>query len=115
MTTSGLKLDFGDADAVWAIYTAGHPGNNYMVFDNYKITAGPQTYAAPTIDSVGVVGGKFALKIHGEPRVAYAVDVTVDRKVWTPVNTNSSANGIIDLIDSSPVTNRLFYRARVVP
>lgn len=115
MTTTGLKLDFGDADAVWAIYTPGRPGNNYMVFDNYRITAEPQTYAAPRIESVGIAGGKYALKIHGQPQVKYAIDSSVDLKAWLPALTNSSASGTVDFIDSTSVTNKRYYRARVVP
>ena len=115
MTRSGLQLDFGDADAVWAIYRSGQPGNNYMVFDNYRITAEPQTYLAPRIESVGIAGGKYALKIHGEPQVKYAIDSSVNLKTWLPTLTNSSASGTVDFIDSTSVTNKRYYRARVVP
>ena len=115
MTRSGLQLDFGDADAVWAIYSPGHPGNNYMVFDNYRITAEPLAYLAPSIESVGIAGGKYALKIHGEPQVKYAIDSSVNLKTWLPALTKSSVSGVIDFIDSTTATNRRYYRARVVP
>ncbi len=115
MTTRGLQLDFGDADAVWLVYNSAHPGDNFMVFDNYKITAESQTYLAPSIESVGIGGGKYVLKIHGEPQVKYAIDASPDLKTWVPALTNSSVSGTVDYIDSTSVTNRRYYRARVVP
>ena len=35
-------MDFGDADAVWLINLkngVNAPGDNYMLFDNYRVTA----------------------------------------------------------------------------
>ena len=37
LTTTGAKLDLGDISAVWVIREIGKPGENYMVFDDYKI------------------------------------------------------------------------------
>ena len=37
LTTTGAKLDLGDVSAVWVIREVGKPGDNYMVFDDYKI------------------------------------------------------------------------------
>ncbi len=37
--TGSAPLDVGDMDAVWQIYNADAPGNNYMVFDNYSLEA----------------------------------------------------------------------------
>jgi hypothetical protein len=34
--------DLGDIDAVWAISNPANPGDNYLVFDNYTITAIPE-------------------------------------------------------------------------
>jgi len=39
MTTTGKELTLGDVDAVWNIYSPNAPGNNFMLFDNYTITA----------------------------------------------------------------------------
>jgi hypothetical protein len=38
ITTTGAPLNLGDVDAEWAVYNPAHPGDNYMVFDNYRIT-----------------------------------------------------------------------------
>ena len=37
------ELSFGDFDAVWHFNTIGSPGNNFMVFDDYKIYADRST------------------------------------------------------------------------
>ena len=37
LTTTGAKLELGDVSAVWVIREVGKPGDNYMVFDDYKI------------------------------------------------------------------------------
>ncbi|MBI5383453.1 MAG: hypothetical protein HZA90_02060 [Verrucomicrobia bacterium] len=39
ITTTGAPLNLGDVDAVWAVFDPAYPGDNYMLFDNYQITA----------------------------------------------------------------------------
>jgi uncharacterized repeat protein (TIGR01451 family) len=41
ITTSGAALTLGDIDAVWVVNNSFAPGNNYLLFDNYSVTAGP--------------------------------------------------------------------------
>jgi hypothetical protein len=41
MTTSGAALTLGVIAAYWQFGNASFPGNNYMLFDNYAVTAGP--------------------------------------------------------------------------
>lgn len=41
LTITGRSLTLGDVDAAWFIATAGSPGSNYMVFDNYRISTSP--------------------------------------------------------------------------
>ena len=41
ISQTSQKMDFGDADAVWVYGNAFRPGNNYMVFGNYSVTASP--------------------------------------------------------------------------
>ena len=38
LTVTSNALTLGDIDAAWFITTAGSPGNNFMVFDNYRIS-----------------------------------------------------------------------------
>jgi len=39
ITSTGKELTLGDIDAVWNLYLANAPGDNFMLFDNYTITA----------------------------------------------------------------------------
>ena len=39
ITTTNAPLNLGDVDAVWAIFDTNAPGDNFMAFDNYRITA----------------------------------------------------------------------------
>lgn len=39
ITTTGLREDLGDVDAYWFPRNDFFPGNNYLLFDNYRITA----------------------------------------------------------------------------
>jgi hypothetical protein len=38
--TNNVSLSLGDIDAVW-FQSSGFAGNNYMIFDNYSVSAGP--------------------------------------------------------------------------
>ena len=42
LNTLYTTFNLGDIDAEWGIATAATPGNNYMLFDNYLITAIPE-------------------------------------------------------------------------
>ena len=37
--SAGAERDLGDVDLVWRIRNAATPGDNYLVFDNYRLTA----------------------------------------------------------------------------
>jgi formylglycine-generating enzyme required for sulfatase activity len=39
ITTTGAPLNLGYVDAVWVVFDPAYPGDNYMLFDNYQITA----------------------------------------------------------------------------
>ncbi len=43
LTTSNAKLELGDISAVWVLREIGKPGENFMVFDDYKIEEKPIT------------------------------------------------------------------------
>jgi hypothetical protein len=45
ITTTGAALTLGDIEALWTIGNANAPGNNYMLFDNYSVTANPRAGA----------------------------------------------------------------------
>ena len=119
LTTKGAALNLGDIDAVWAIRTQGSPGNNYMLFDDYRIQAQtPSSVAAPfRLSPLGKSSnGPFLLRLAGEPGRDYAIDVTTNFTQWSSVRTNTtSTDGTFDYVDTqASALSRRFYRARLV-
>lgn len=116
ITTTNASLNLGDVDAVWVITETDDPGDNYMVFDNYRITAASAAVGLARLEPVGHVGYAFLLRLHGPNGCRYAIDATADLASWLPLKTNVVTGGYFDYIDTdlddSP--NRL-YRARFVP
>jgi len=114
MTTQGLALNLGDIEAVWVNRTLGKPGDNFMAFDNYAVTAEPYPF---WLDTVGRLNnGTFQLRLTGEPGRQYDVEVSGDLNRWSVVDTttlDSDGCGIVD----DPTASRYdksFYRARLV-
>ncbi len=117
MTTTGLTLSFGDVDAVWSVRTPGFAGDNYMVFDEYLITAETASAPPPEVRSMGRTdGGDFLVRIFGTHGCVYALEVSSDLSAWTPVRTNTApVDGILDFIDTTAAgVQRRFYRAREI-
>lgn len=117
ITTIGSALNLGDVDAVWAIRRVGFPGDNYMFFDNYKITAEPAPSIPPTLQPLArLPDGQFQMRLFGEPGLRYAIDASTNLISWVGITTNAMpSNGVIDLfdLDARNLSNR-FYRARQV-
>lgn len=104
ITTVGARLTFGDADAAWIIRDPRTPGDNYMVFDDYRITVEPLTDIPPTLEPIGfLTNGTFMVRVLGEPGVQYRLEATTDFKTWTTVDSGQaqSPGGFIDLRDTN--------------
>ncbi len=115
LTTTGAALNFGDADAVWDIRTPATPGDNYMLFDNYKITAEPAVSIKPHLTPIGLVSpGQFLLRLNGEPNTTYVVEASENLNLWTTLRSVISNDGVSDVLDTDArfFGSRL-YRARV--
>jgi hypothetical protein len=117
ITTTGATLDLGDVDAVWRIWTdPPRPGDNYMLFDNYRITA-QLPPSAPHLDLIErTSAGHVILRLEGTSGARFAIDGTADFSSWTPLRTNTVSDGFFDYVDTtaSAISGR-FYRARLVP
>jgi hypothetical protein len=115
MTTKGFALNLGDVDAVWVNDTLGQPGNNFMAFDNYTVTAEPYPVRLDALQRLA--NGAFLLRLTGEPGRQYAVDATTDFVDWFALKTNSAAaDGTLDFLDDTATNySSSFYRARLVP
>lgn len=111
VTTQGAVLDFGDVDAVWAIRTPGSPGDNFMVFDNYRVEA-ESTIAAPArLEPLGKLPPNgFVVRCLGPTGVTYVLQASTNLTTWLPLKTNTiPVDGYFDHVDQTGGARR-FYR-----
>ena len=114
MTTQGSALNLGDIDAVWVNNTLGKPGDNFMVFDNYAVTAEPYPF---WLESLGRQrDGTFLFRLTGEPARPYAIEVSEDLNDWSVLKTNTVSSDGTVIVDDPTASgySRSFYRARLV-
>lgn len=123
ITAAGAALTLGDVDAVWVIRTPGKPGDNYMIFDDYRISVLPLSDIPPTLEPIGLLNnGAFVVRVYGEPGVNYRLEASTlspnGTPSWTLVASGvaQSPGGYVDLQDPAAGTepNRS-YRAVSVP
>jgi hypothetical protein len=118
MTTKGSALNLGDVDAVWVQQVPGSPGDNFMVFDNYRITSEASAPMPAQLTAIaGPVGGVFVLRLQGESGRQYAIDASDDLSTWTALKTNVvGLDGTFDFADTTAGGSRhRMYRGRFVP
>ncbi len=112
ISTTNAPLDLGDVDAVWAIYNVNAPGNNYMAFDNYKISTVPVQGPPPRLSVLAYAQGSPALRVSGISGAHYAIEASTNMVDWLPIRTNIVSGGYFDFIDTSGSQfSRRFYRA----
>jgi hypothetical protein len=116
ITTVNARLDLSDVDAVWAIRRKGWPGDNYLLFDDYWLTAEATTSIPPVLEVIGLrADGQFELLLHGESGLKYAIDVSTDLFTWSSLATNAPPYGVWQYLDdTAPDYPLSFYRARQV-
>jgi len=117
LTTSGKELTLGDVDAVWDLYIPNAPGDNFMLFDNYTITAESLTPPRPRVTLLGRTGdGQTLLRLDGQDGTKFALEASTNLLNWTALKTNLVTGGSFDYVDTEAVAFTLrFYRARWVP
>ncbi len=117
ITTAGATLNLGDVDAVWGVYEPTAPGNNFMVFDNYQITAEGAPPIPTRLQALGRTSdGQFVLRLTGDPGCNYAIEATTNYVNWRALKTNNATDGVFDFVDTTaPGLPRRFYRARLLP
>ena len=117
ITTTGATLNLGDVDAVWAVFDPANPGDNYMLFDNYRITAEVVLPSSPRLQILGRTGdSQFLLRVLGPSGARFAIDATSNLSQWSALKTNVITDSFFDYVDSSaPAFARRFYRARWSP
>jgi hypothetical protein len=113
ITTTGAPLNIGDIDAVWAIRRPGLAGNNYMIFDNYRVEVEGGVSLPPRIELVGFQTNRQpTLRVFGEPGLNYVIETTTDFLQWQPLKVlTAPAGGIFDYSDAAAPQSYRFYRA----
>lgn len=116
LTTTGARLDLSDIGAVWAIRTPGRPGDNYLLFDDYRLTIEPTDHIPVTLEAWGLnADGAFELFLHAERNRTFALEVSTDLREWFPLATNRLTEGVWFHTDATaPGYPWSFYRAREV-
>jgi hypothetical protein len=116
ISTGTSTPTLGDIDAVWLYRAPGPHGDNYMVFDNYTVTAAAAPAAACALESARWLNGVFLCRLQGEPGRNYAMETSTNLLAWSVVRTNTaSVDGSADFVDPSAAPGARFYRARSVP
>ncbi|MBI2926469.1 MAG: hypothetical protein HYY24_12310 [Verrucomicrobia bacterium] len=119
ITTVGSALNLGDIDAVWYIRDPAAPGDNFMVFDNYRVTAESPTdpYRPPLFETlVRLTDGQVLLGLYAESSQSYVLEASSDFRHWYYVGTERASRGWVEFRDrNAPTFPRRFYRVRLVP
>lgn len=120
ITTKAAARTLGDIDAVWLIREPGNPGDNFMIFDDYRIVATPLAEIPSTLEVIGIIqpSGAFVVRVLGEPGVKYELQATTDFETWFAVGTGTaqSPDGYVDIQDTTAAgLDASFYRAVSVP
>jgi hypothetical protein len=119
ITTTKAPLNLGDVDAMWAIGDTNAPGDNYMLFDRYQITAQSRSSAPPPprlMLSSRLADGSTLLRLSGQTNMSFAIEASTNLTAWTSLKTNITTSGFFDFTDpgATGLTSR-FYRGRWVP
>ena len=111
MAAPGTPLTFGDIDAVWVIGNTALPGNNYMIFDDYRIVAEAVDSIPPYVETVErKADGTFVIRAFGEPGLKYEILVTGDLQHSFSLGTYTMpAGGAFDFEDTSAKTEAVSF------
>ncbi|HEX7863155.1 MAG TPA: hypothetical protein VF773_22695 [Verrucomicrobiae bacterium] len=115
ITTTNTPRNLGDVDAVWFINNPAGTGNNYMVFDNYRITVENLKAIPAILEPIGMTPERYyRFMVHGQPNVRYSVEVTDDlRFPFESLGETSDPDGTFIFEDTTaPDYRRGFYRVR---
>jgi len=117
LTTTEASLTFGDLGPLWVYRKPETPGNNYMVFDEYKITVESSDESPATPPTLAWTDwtddGRAMLQLGGDDATDYTVEVSDDLKTWTPLETAKPGDTGKEIADAdAPDYEQRFYRAR---
>ena len=117
ITTTNAPLNLGDVDAVWLVNQisgTNAPGDNYMIFDNYTITAEMPPAQVQLLGRTGE--GWSLLRVNGQNNSRWSLDATTNLVNWIALKTNVISGTFFDHVDTTSAgLPRRYYRARLVP
>ena len=118
IATTSAELTLGDVDAVWVLGDPAMAGDNYMVFDNYRVLVTELPPPAPPSLKPGsyLPTAGFVLQAIAQPSQTLVLEFSNNLKLWTPLRTNTvDASGRLDLWDATAAGQPLrFYRTRLL-
>jgi hypothetical protein len=116
ITTRDASLDLGDISAVWVMNANNQEfGDNFMVFDDYRIVA--TAGAPPAIEVVERrPNGDVLLRLEGDPGRTYVIEGSDDLSAWLPLHTSTVVDSHIEYLDTEAGNfDRRFYQGRLLP
>ncbi len=117
LTTTNAPRHLGDISAAWVLHEGAQRfGDNFMVFDDYKVVADAAPSTPFRLESLGgLPGGSAALRLHGQAGRRYAIEASSDFLHWTALKTNEATDGTFDYIDLEGAGQPArFFRGRLV-
>ena len=117
LTTKDARLAFGDLGPSWVYRKPESPGDNYIVFDDYRITVERSAEAPKSPPKLAWAGwtdeGAALMKLDGDATSEYTIEYSTNLKTWKtpkivqPVETSTNIEDI-----ESPKQKQRFYRAQ---
>ena len=113
ITKNGAALNFGDFDAGWSVYDPNAPGDNFMLFDDYRISA---SISPPFMRVLGILNGAATLRVTGLAGNSFALEASTNLTQWSSLKTNVATGGSFDFVDDQAGgLKQRAYRVRWVP
>lgn len=113
----GQLADLGDITVFWSIDDSVHPGDNWMLFDDYQVAfeRQPITMAIQPQSLPGPSNpGSFALTVNGPAGQVVEILSSSNLTTWNAMGTFTNKSGSVQYIDKSPNPKQGFYRTRLV-
>ena len=110
LTTNNAKLELGDISAVWVLREIGKPGENFMVFDDYKIEKKPITNPPNNGLSIEMVNDLPVMTFEAGK---YLLQSSLDLKSWEDLSIIEDESKFTDT-DYTKKKSQRYYRLRLI-
>lgn len=115
ITTQNTPLNLADIDAVRYLRNTNAPGDNYMIFDNYSVSAEPIANTDPVLQPLTYPpSGQFKFLAFVEPLVRHTLETSDDLRQWRILATHISPDPTFEFADTTAIPGHpaRFYRIR---